>query len=65
MLVISKNADIKQLQLVDQYVIDTFPAADKENQEVTEKMIANRDRLQATVLKHLEKLEAQKERAKE
>lgn len=57
MLVIKRNADIRKLMPGQQYFIDTFPDAKLENQEVTQKMLEARDKLQAAVNNHLTKLE--------
>jgi hypothetical protein len=56
MHIIKSAADIKNIKRGDSYLIDVFPPADKEDQTVTEKMLAEEQRLQRLIDKRLKQL---------
>jgi len=58
MRIIKKVNDIKGLEEGQSYILDTFSPPDQEDQLITEKMLAERDRLQAAIDRHLDKLKA-------
>lgn len=53
MLIIKSDKDVKKLKLGDSYVIDTFPDARERDQEVTQDMLDERNKLQLAVDEHL------------